>query len=90
MEHYIAREIELNNQSSFTLGSYLYMGMALKKNKKVCISVAYRIDYCIKKIDEFMSLDDDIVFIHISKIKTGELKAIDKFNITKPYTKYYL
>lgn len=89
MKDIISDEIEFNNHISYQLGSYLYMGMAIKKEKKVCIAVAYKIDYCIKKIDEFLSIDSDITFSHINKIKIGETKSCQKFYIDKPFKTYY-
>lgn len=90
MEENIKREIAINTELSYKLGSYLYMGMAIKNNQKVCVAVAYRINYCIKKIDQFLNLDPKLQFVHISKIKVGELKACEKFHISQPYSKYYL
>lgn len=89
MNELIQQEIQINRAPNYQLGSYLYLGMALKNNKKVCISVGYKIDYCIKKIDEFMALDPSLQFCHISKIKTGALKACQKFTLSKPYKNYY-
>ncbi len=79
----------MNQQSNFKLGATLYLGMALVKGKKVCIAVAYKIQYCIKKIDQFTALDPNITFVHISKVKTGQLKANCKFYIDKPLKTYY-
>ncbi|MDD3771019.1 MAG: hypothetical protein PHC38_00015 [Weeksellaceae bacterium] len=79
MNSKIQKEIEFNQQADYKLGSYLYMGMAFKKNKKVCISIGYTLNYCIKKADEYLNLDSDLSFCHISKIITGEKIACEKF-----------
>ena len=42
----IEKEIELCNDPEYKLGEYIYMGMALVGSHRVCISVAYKIDYC--------------------------------------------
>ena len=64
---------------NFRLGEYIYMGMALVKNTRVCISVAYKIDYCIKKAEQFIEKDHNVTFTHINKVKTGELEACQRF-----------
>ncbi len=89
METLIKEEIAMNYADSYQLGSYLYLGMANKNQKKVCIAVAYRLNYCIKKIDEFLALDPEIDFLHISKIKIGETKACQKFKPSNPLNTYY-
>ena len=43
----IAAELSLIHSDQFQLGEYIYMGMGLVDNHRVCISVAYQIDYCI-------------------------------------------
>lgn len=85
----IWNEIKQNQQKDFELGSYLYLGMANKQNKKVCIAVAYTLSYCIKKSNEFLELDSEIDFLHISKIKNGEKQACEKFYIEQPLNRYY-
>ncbi len=85
----ILNEIALNQQNNVKTGSNLYLGMAKIKGKKVCIAVAYNIQYCIKKIDQFTALAPHINFLHISKVKTGALKACCKFYIDKPLKTYY-
>lgn len=77
----IIKEVALSQNPNFKLGEYLYMGMATIKHKRVCISVAYKIDYCIKKAIEFTNIDENITFTHINKIKTGELDRCEKFLI---------
>lgn len=79
----IVKEVKSNQNSSFKLGEFLYLGMGKVKSKKVCISVAYKIDYCIKKAVEFVNIDKNITFTHINKVKTGELKKCKQFLIPK-------
>ena len=43
----INQEINLINTDYFTKGEYIYMAMGLVGNHRVCIAVAYKIDYCI-------------------------------------------
>lgn len=85
----IAGEIEFNRRSDYKLGSCLYLGMAYKKGKKVCISVGYTISYSIKKADEFLKVDTDLSFCHISKIITGEKTACSKFYPEVPLDQYF-
>lgn len=77
----IIKEITNCARGDFRLGEYLYMGMAMVKGHRVCISVAYKIDYCIKKALQFTKKVPDIEFTHINKVKTGELEACQRFDI---------
>ena len=75
----IAAELSLIHSDQFQLGEYIYMGMGLVNEHRVCISVAYKIDYCIKKAREFEIADPNVAFTHINKVKIGELKEEEKF-----------
>lgn len=88
-EEAICREVQFNTNKEYQLGSYLYMGMALKNGKKVCISVGYTITYCIKKVNEYLQLDGDMQFAHVSKIRIGEKNACQKFYPTENLKRYY-
>jgi hypothetical protein len=44
----IISEIEHSKSDNFQLGEYIYMGMGLTRGHRICMSVAYKIDYCIK------------------------------------------
>ena len=55
------------------------MGMGKVKEQTVCIAVAYKIDYSIKKALQFEEADANVVFTHINKVKIGELKEEEKF-----------
>ena len=90
MEEVIKNEIATCLRPDYPLGKFLYLGMARKNGRKVCVAVAYKMNYCIKKLDQFLSEDTSLELDHISKIRVGELKACTKFKITKPYNKYYL
>ena len=49
------------------------MGMGECKEQLVCVSVAYKVDYCIKKAKQFEELTDGLVkFKKINKVKVGE------------------
>ena len=55
------------------LGDYIYMGMGKCKGETVCMSVAYKVDYCIKKARQFEELSNGITkFKKINKVKVGE------------------
>jgi hypothetical protein len=75
----IYKEMELNRQPDYVLGSNLYLGMAYVGDKKVCISIGYTLTYCIKKANEFIAVSPNIRFAHVSKVKTGEKVACEKF-----------
>ena len=53
----INQEIHLIDTDYFTLGEYIYMAMGLVKKHRVCIAVAYKIDYRIKKALQFPEVD---------------------------------
>jgi hypothetical protein len=73
-----SKELELIKHKDFILGEYIYMGMGKCNNTTVCMSVAYKIDYCIKKAQEFEATSNDtVVFYKINKIKIGELEKCD-------------
>lgn len=64
------------------LGEYIFMGMGKCAGQTVCISVAYKIEYCIKKAKSFEKLSNGLVkFTKINKIKVGELEAREAFDI---------
>lgn len=74
----IISEIEHSKSDNFQLGEYIYMGMGLTKGHRVCISVAYKIDYCIKKAKQFEEINESVTFTHINKVKIGELERSKK------------
>jgi hypothetical protein len=75
-----SKELELTTHEDFILGEYIYMGMGKCNGATVCMSVAYKIDYCIKKAEEFEAASNDIglYFYKVNKIKIGELKPCDE------------
>lgn len=75
----IRDELALINSSEFKLGEYIYMGMGKLKGRTVCISTAYKIDYCIKKALQFTGEDANVVFDHINKVRTGQLEPCRRF-----------
>lgn len=77
----IQNELNLNNSADYKPGAYIYMGMGKLKGRTVCIAVAYKIDYCIKKSEQFVKDDPNITFDHINKVKTGELTACCRFEV---------
>lgn len=74
-------EVNYSKSSDFKLGEYIYMGMGMVKNHRVCISVAYKVDYCIKKAKQFQEIDRNVIFTHINKVKVGELEECKKIII---------
>ncbi len=56
--------------------------MGVVKEHKVCLSVAYKVDYCLRKAREFEKLDENVTFTHISKVKVGELEKCKKIRIS--------
>lgn len=74
----IISEIEHSKSDNFQLGEYIYMGMGLTRGHRVCMSVAYKIDYCIKKAKQFEEINNDVTFTHINKVKIGELERSRK------------
>ena len=81
MEEDIKKEIIYSFSPEFKLGEYIYMGMGLVGDHRVCISVAYKIDYCIKKANQFIEADPNVEFTHINKVRIGEKEACKKFKI---------
>ena len=75
----INQEIHLIDTDYFTLGEYIYMAMGLVKKHRVCIAVAYEIDYCIKKALQSAEVDPAITFTNINKVKVGETEAQKRF-----------
>jgi len=78
---YFKNELNKANEPDFKLGEYIYMGMAKCNSKTVVISVAYKIDYCYKKAIEFESIDNNVIFYKINKVKVGELVHEQEFSI---------
>lgn len=77
----IQRERDYNASDDFHLGEYIYMGMGLVGEHRVCIAVAYKIGYCVKKSWQFITADPNVKFTHINKVKVGELEACQRFEI---------
>jgi len=77
----IQQEKELSLNEDFRLGEYIYMGMGLVGEYRVCISVGYKIEYCIKKAKQFEEAAPNVKFTHVNKVKVGELEACEKFEI---------
>lgn len=81
MKEDIKQEMIYNFSKDFKLGEYIYMGMGLVGEHRVCISVAYKIDYCIKKANQFVEVDSNVKFTHINKVKVGETSACKRFEL---------
>ena len=77
----IEQELTHINSPEFKLGEYIYMGMGVVAGHTVCLSVAYKIDYCIRKAYQFEFYDNNVKFTHINKVKVGELTATEKFEL---------
>lgn len=81
----IKEELIYNYSPEFKLGEYIYMAMALVDRHRVCIAVAYKIDYCIKKAIQFLNKVPELELTHINKVKVGETKACEKFLLNLNY-----
>ncbi|GAB3414063.1 hypothetical protein [Niabella aquatica] len=77
----IRDELALINSSAFKLGEYIYMGMGKLNGRTVCISTAYKIDYCMKKALQFTEEDANVVFDHINKVRIGQLEPCQRFSL---------
>jgi hypothetical protein len=72
-------EIESNPER---LGEYIYMGMGLINGHRCCLSVAYKMNYAIKKANQFVEASNNaITFDKINKVKVGQLKAEREFQM---------
>ena len=60
------------------------MGMGKVKEQTVCIAVAYKIDYCIKKALQFEETDANVVFTHINKVKIGQKLLCHHVSASRP------
>lgn len=79
MNKEIRGEVEYIKSDKFKLGEFIYMGMGEVNGHKVCLSVAYKIDYCIKKARQFKEACDQVSFTHINKVKVGGLEPVRRF-----------
>ena len=77
----ILKEIDENHTEDFRWGEHLYMGRALLNGHRVCISVAYKMEYCIKKALQFLENDSAVTFTHINKYKIGAVEPCARFNL---------
>lgn len=82
MTQEILQEREKCLSPDFQLGEHIYMGMGLVNDHRVCLSVAYKIDYCYKKAQQFVAqAPDTVAFTHINKVKVGETQACRRFEL---------
>lgn len=88
MTHYylesprILQELEyIYNDDEFRVAQFLYMAMGKVSDHTVCIGVAYKIDYAIKKALQFVKADDNVRFTHINKIRVGEKEVMERIEI---------
>jgi hypothetical protein len=62
------------------IGEYIFMGMADCNGRRVCISVAYKLDYCVKKAIQFEQASNGLVsLLKVNKVRVGELEAETSF-----------
>jgi hypothetical protein len=64
------------------LGEYIYIGMGKVKanGHRVCMSVAYKLDYCVKKAVQFeRAVDYTVIYDKVNKVKVGNLEAETSF-----------
>ena len=81
MNEDIKQEMIYSYSPEFKLGEYIYMGMGMVGEHRVCISVAYKIDYCMKKANQFAEADSNVTFTHINKVKIGEKEACKRIEL---------
>lgn len=88
MNHYyleqprILEELEyIYNNDEFRAAQFLYMAMGNVWDHRVCIWVAYKIDYAIKKALQFIKHDENVSFTHINKVRVGEKEVTEKFEL---------
>ena len=64
------------------LGEYIYMGMGKCLGHTVCMSVAYKLDYAVKKALQFEQAEilGNVRFTKVNKVKVGELEAETSFS----------
>ena len=56
------------------------MGMGVVNGHRACISVAYKLDYCVKKALQFENASNKLVkFDKVNKVKVGQLEAETSF-----------
>jgi hypothetical protein len=74
------------------LGEYIYMGMGHVNGHRVCMSVAYKLDYSVKKAIQFEKASNKlVVFDKVNKIKIGCLEPETSFerNELQEYEKLF-
>ena len=84
MTEEIQKEREYNASEEFRLGEYIYMGMGLVGDHRVCIAVAYKIGYCVKKSLQFILADSNVKFTHINKVRVGDTEAYQRLEVQQP------
>ena len=63
------------------LGQYIYMGMGKVNGHRVCMSVAYKLDYAVKKtLQSERASKHDVLFDKVNKVKIGCLEAETSFS----------
>lgn len=88
-ESRLKREIDFCNKDDFPVGRYLYMAMLKINDNPHVIAVAYKIDYAIKKAEEFLqdlNSEYDLNFkdnYYINKVLVGELDNMDRFYLNE-------
>jgi len=62
------------------LGVYIYMGMGNINGHRCCMSVAYKLDYCVKKALQFeRAASAAVIFEKVNKVKIGNLEPETSF-----------
>ena len=63
------------------IGEYIFMGMGYCEDHLVCMSVGYKIDYCVKKAMQFEQASEGRVILEsVNKIKVGNLEKETSFS----------
>ena len=62
-------------------GEYIFMGMGHCNEHLVCMSVGYKIDYCVKKAMQFEQASEGRVILEsVNKVRVGNLEKETSFS----------
>ena len=71
----------INNNKETKIGEYIFMGMGHCNEHLVCMSVGYKIDYCVKKAMQFEQASEGrVVLESVNKVKVGNLEKETSFS----------
>jgi hypothetical protein len=63
------------------IGEYIFMGMGQCNGHLACISVGYKLDYCVKKAIQLEKASQGMVkLVRVNKVKVGQLEKETSFD----------